>query len=40
LKIPDNYTRVCITPLGIPYEWPQTPPKKNLEGFIIWESFN
>jgi nitroreductase len=40
LKIPDNYTRVCITPLGIPYEWPQTPPKKNLEEFIIWESFN
>jgi nitroreductase len=40
LKIPDNYTRVCITPLGIPYEWPQTPPKKNLKEFIIRESFN
>jgi len=40
LKIPDNYTRVCITPLGIPYEWPQTPPKKNLEEFIVREGFN
>jgi len=22
LRIPDRYTRVCITPLGIPVEWP------------------
>jgi nitroreductase len=39
LKIPDNYTRVCITPLGIPYEWPQTPSKKNLDEFLIWDKF-
>jgi nitroreductase len=39
LKIPDNYTRVCITPLGIPYEWPASPPKKKLEDFIIMEKF-
>lgn len=39
LKIPDSYTRVCITPLGIPYEWPASPPKKKLEDFIIMEKF-
>ena len=37
--IPDTYTRVCITPLGIPAEWPQSPPKKKLEDFILYEKF-
>jgi nitroreductase len=37
--IPDNFTRVCITPVGIPVEWPKTPPKKKLEEFIAWEKF-
>lgn len=39
LQIPDNYTRVCITPLGIPVEWPATPKKKKLEEFIVREKF-
>jgi nitroreductase len=39
LQIPDNYTRVCITPLGIPEEWPSTPEKKELEDFIVYEKF-
>lgn len=38
LRIPDNYTRVCITPLGIPVEWPDSPKKKKLEEFIAWET--
>jgi nitroreductase len=38
-NIPDTYTRVCITPLGIPVEWPSTPKKKNLEEFISYENF-
>ncbi len=38
LRIPDNYTRVCITPLGVPVEWPDTPPKKKLEEFIAFET--
>ena len=38
-EIPDTYTRVCITPLGVPFEWPKTPPKKELEEFIINEKF-
>ena len=38
LHIPDGYTRVCITPLGVPVDWPDSPPKKKLEEFIAWES--
>jgi nitroreductase len=37
LQIPDNYTRVCITPLGVPFEWPATPPKKELNGMISFD---
>jgi len=39
LQIPDAYTRVCITPLGIPSEWPATPAKKQLDEFMIYEHF-
>ncbi len=38
LHIPGHYTRVCITPLGVPVEWPDSPPKKKLEEFIAYES--
>jgi nitroreductase len=38
LRIPDRYTRVCITPLGIPVEWPDSPPKKKLAEFIAYEA--
>ena len=38
-NIPDTYTRVCITPVGIPEEWPATPDKKELHEFIIYDSF-
>lgn len=37
LSIPDNYTRVCITPLGVPFEWPATPPKKDLNDMISFD---
>jgi nitroreductase len=37
LQIPDNYTRVCITPLGVPVKWPATPPKKNLNEMISYD---
>lgn len=37
LGIPDKYTRVCITPLGIPVEWPATPVKKDLKEFIVFD---
>lgn len=38
-NIPDQYTRVCITPIGIPVEWPESPEKKSLDSFMVKESF-
>jgi nitroreductase len=38
-NIPDAYTRVCITPMGVPFEWPKSPEKKKLEEFIFYEKF-
>jgi nitroreductase len=38
LRIPDTYTRVCITPVGIPVEWPESSPKKALDQFIAYEA--
>jgi nitroreductase len=38
LHIPDTYTRVCITPVGIPVEWPDSPPKKGVEALIAFEA--
>ena len=37
-NIPDTYTRVCITPLGVPIEWPKSPEKKKLEDFISFDT--
>lgn len=39
LNIPDKYERVCFMPVGIPIEWPDIPPKKQYESFIIHNSF-
>ena len=39
LNIPDRYERVCFTPIGVPVEWPETPPKKDYESFIVNNSF-
>jgi len=39
LNIPDNYKRVCITPIGIPDKWPDTPPKKDLKEAIVYNKF-
>jgi len=39
LDIPDRYTRVCITPIGVPEAWPDSPAKKDLEEFIVRERF-
>jgi nitroreductase len=37
--IPDRYQRVCITPIGVPAEWPATPAKKELADMMVYESF-
>jgi nitroreductase len=39
LKIPDQFERVCITPVGVPEQWPTAPAKKKLEEFIVQEKF-
>ncbi|NQT27844.1 nitroreductase family protein [candidate division KSB1 bacterium] len=36
LNIPDRYTRVCITPIGVPEQWPETPDKKPLEEIVAY----
>ena len=40
LNIPDRYTRVCITPIGVPAEWPDAPPKKELDELVSYETIN
>lgn len=39
LNIPDNYKRVCITPIGIPDKWPETPTKKDLKEAVVYDKF-
>ena len=39
LNIPDRYTRVCVTPIGVPEAWPESPPKKELDEFLVSERF-
>jgi nitroreductase len=37
-NIPEKYNRVCITPIGVPVEWP-TKEKEALETFLVKETF-
>jgi len=37
-NIPDKYKRVCITPIGVPVEWP-TKEKEAFETFLVRETF-
>ena len=39
LNIPDRFTRVCITPLGVPVAWPDSPEKKGLEEMVVYDRF-
>ena len=39
LSIPDRFTRVCITPIGVPEAWPESPEKKDLDEFIVHDRF-
>jgi len=40
VKAPDNLEFLCATPVGIPEKWPEMPEKKDLDGFIIYDSFD
>ena len=39
LNIPDDYKRICITPIGIPDETPKDLKKKSLDDVIVYEKF-
>lgn len=36
--IPDDLIRICITPIGVPAEWPRRPSKKPWRYFVKWNS--
>jgi nitroreductase len=36
-EIPESFEQICITPIGIPEEWPEAPAKKPLQEFAIFE---
>jgi nitroreductase len=38
-NIPEDLQWVCITPIGVPDEWPPTPPKKDVKELIIQNQF-
>ncbi|WP_324292467.1 nitroreductase family protein [uncultured Draconibacterium sp.] len=37
-NIPDHFTRVCFTPVGVPVEWPEKE-KRVLDEFVVNNSF-
>jgi len=39
LGIPDRYKLICFTPIGVPEQWPDSPAKKALEEFVVFEKF-
>jgi len=39
-QIPERYKRICITPVGIPQEWPDSPKKKDLKELIVYDTFS
>ena len=36
LNIPDRYSRICIIPVGIPYEWPEASERKPLKDLVYF----
>jgi glyoxylase-like metal-dependent hydrolase (beta-lactamase superfamily II)/nitroreductase len=38
-RIPERFTMVCFTPIGVPEEWPVTPPKKPLAELVVHGAF-
>jgi nitroreductase len=38
LRIPARYTRICITPIGVPDRWPEMKPKRKLEEMVAFET--
>jgi len=38
LAIPARYVRICITPIGIPDDWPKPVPKRELDEMVAYET--
>lgn len=38
-NIPERYSIICFTPLGVPETWPDAPPKRPLETMVVEETF-
>lgn len=38
-QIPEQYRLICFSPIGVPVEWPETPPKKDIQDLVVFESF-
>jgi nicotinate-nucleotide--dimethylbenzimidazole phosphoribosyltransferase len=38
LAIPAQYMRICITPIGVPDQWPSQAPKRKLEEMVAYET--
>lgn len=39
-NIPEDLQWVCITPVGVPDEWPPAPPKKDVKGMTVQDQFS
>ncbi|MGP3703356.1 MAG: nitroreductase family protein [Candidatus Bathyarchaeota archaeon] len=39
LNVPENVDVVAILPVGYPEKVPKTPPRKNVEDFVFYESY-
>lgn len=39
-EIPNRYSLVCFTPIGVPEEWPQMPSKKEMEELVVFETYH
>ncbi len=37
LGIPDTFEWICITPIGVPVEWPESPPKLPLRDLVVFD---
>ncbi len=35
--VPDNFEQICCIPVGVPESWPNSPPKKPLQEFVVFE---
>ncbi len=37
--IPERFQQICVIPIGVPEDWPDSPDKKSLDEFIVVDHF-